>query len=652
VCTSVPQGPSSVSCHLFFGKSSFDGGIFEGQSQNLFSCLLKAFFLFAPRLMSPPSKPLRFDYVIVGAGPSALGIVYGLLEKYSDEHQNNHQPPSFSIAIVERGQGPPQDDSLINQPHRWYEAAHHAHKDSNDSVDIYSSQITARKMEVPVGKGLGGTSNVNACLCLPPLPRDLEQWPEPWKSNILTTTTRIQKELRGNNALHECPSLVDDTTPNFLWYKNVATLVTTIDKSNGTFLRSNYYSGLLEPLLSKHPHLQNGIHWFRGVQAERLLLNGKKIVGVECQQVDNNKNVIVCIHAMRRTILCAGAIESPVLLLVSGLGNKIKGIGKNLKDQALLAKADLTIPLSSKWKTTNLQQPNHQSTSGIAELGHFTLPASKMNGIENIFQVMRVDSKCYESILPAAAGTVFRWKCSNHVLSQLNEVLSSAIKFCAWFMLRYTLIGWIVRHFVTVSMIFLMQPQSSGEVTIQEKKNDKISWASVSHDNKSPLHRSDITVHVNPGYLHMDCDRTIFQRAWEQASTNLTIPGSLPSSTISVEIFPKPLKLLCQLFTANGDGWFWIFCQFFLHPYFHFAGTCAMRSKESMSDEDDPHQQNWVVESSTLKLREHEGLYICDASVFPSMISNPPALTCAALGYHFSSMILEEDEESIRQQEG
>ena len=44
-----------------------------------------------------------FDYVIVGAGPSAIGIIRGLLETVS----RNNNFPSFSIAIVERGYGPP-----------------------------------------------------------------------------------------------------------------------------------------------------------------------------------------------------------------------------------------------------------------------------------------------------------------------------------------------------------------------------------------------------------------------------------------------------------------------------------------------------------------------------------------------------------------
>jgi choline dehydrogenase-like flavoprotein len=40
---------------------------------------------------------------------------------------------------------------------------------------------------------------------------------------------------------------------------------------------------------------------------------------------------------------------------------------------------------------------------------------------------------------------------------------------------------------------------------------------------------------------------------------------------------------------------------------------------------------DWAVDAE-LRLREHTGLYICDASVFPAMLSSPPALMCTALG--------------------
>ncbi|KAL3918702.1 MAG: hypothetical protein SGILL_004111, partial [Bacillariaceae sp.] len=306
-----------------------------------------------------------------------MGILYGLLERYHPMNETSNTttsitttpPLPFSIAIIERGHGPPHSDPLVEQPHRWYEAAHnntHHQPNNSSTVELHPGEIMGRKLDVPVGKGLGGSSNINACLCMPPLERDMENWPSPWKTGILPAAKHIQDRLNANGALHELKN--DDattadssSTTNISWCNSVSSLV-TVDKETGKFVRSNYYNGLLEPLLARHPELQQCLHWYRGVQAERLLVDdtgARKITGVECRHVRKQKkkndrdgrtdDKLFCLHATRRIILCAGAIESPALLLVSGLGDEPPlqhGIGKNLKDQALLAKASLSIPLS------------------------------------------------------------------------------------------------------------------------------------------------------------------------------------------------------------------------------------------------------------------------------------------------------------------
>jgi choline dehydrogenase-like flavoprotein len=63
----------------------------------------------------------------------------------------------------------------------------------------------------------------------------------------------------------------------------------------------------------------------------------------------------------------------------------------------------------------------------------------------------------------------------------------------------------------------------------------------------------------------------------------------------------------------------------------------------SSTKQDEDEKGSWVVQGSNLKVKDHDGLYICDASVFPSMVSNPPALTLCALGYEFAQIVLTED---------
>ena len=49
---------------------------------------------------------------------------------------------------------------------------------------------------------------------------------------------------------------------------------------------------------------------------------------------------------------------------------------------------------------------------------------------------------------------------------------------------------------------------------------------------------------------------------------------------------------------------------------------------------------------SSLRVRQFSSLRVCDASVFTTTISSPPALTCAAMGHLLGSMLVEENKEN------
>ncbi len=82
-----------------------------------------------------------------------------------------------------------------------------------------------------------------------------------------------------------------------------------------------------------------------GAQATRLLFNGQRCIGVEYSQHGEIKRV----HAGREVIVCAGAIEAPKLLLLSGIGHptqlktfdipvvaEVPGVGENFHNHVLV----------------------------------------------------------------------------------------------------------------------------------------------------------------------------------------------------------------------------------------------------------------------------------------------------------------------------
>lgn len=529
-----------------------------------------------------------FDFVIVGAGPSAVGLLYGLLEQYKDLSSL----PNFTVAIIERGAGPPNDAST-QSPSNWFEAAH---KLNSKSVSHISSEITGRIMDIPIGKGLGGSSNINACLCTFPRPQDFDCWPEPWKSSMWGSIQTIQKILEDNKTIHHglknmqnVSSPYNEKAP-FDLSSNVPTLV--VEDSLGHLVRKNYYDALLVPLFLQFPHLKKNLVWILETEVQRLILRQHEVIGVECYTSPNN--MLWKIYATRQVILCAGAIETPALLLVSGIGahDELSGVGRHLKDQICLARAYLT-----PWRGNK-----RTSTNGIAALGH-------LHVAENIFQLAIVDSAGHSQILPSALAMSMRWKWNlmqwaslwDQVFDGLFVILKTVLKFA----IAFSPLGFILRHFTTTTLLFLMSPCSEGSVSI--KPNNK----------GGRMTRRDITVQVDAGYLRDNRDLRALKEGWTASHAK---EGCL-------EVFPRFFFQPLGLFSVD---WFHLYAKFFLLPYFHWCGTCIMQTEQNT---------DWVVDRD-LRLRQHRGLSICDASVFPTMLSSPPALACTALGYVFSKILL------------
>lgn len=85
----------------------------------------------------------EFDFVIVGAGTSAMGLLYGLLESFKESE------PPFTIAVIEKGGA--ETDPTTTCPHEWYRAAHA--KRSSSATQIPVEMTGGRITDLPMGFG-------------------------------------------------------------------------------------------------------------------------------------------------------------------------------------------------------------------------------------------------------------------------------------------------------------------------------------------------------------------------------------------------------------------------------------------------------------------------------------------------------------------
>ena len=356
--------------------------------------------------------------------------------------------------------------------------------------------------------------------------------------------------------------------------------------------------------------------------------------------------------------------------------SSLSGVGRHLRDQVLLPHAYLTPP--SVWGMRSINKPMSSSPNGIAFLGYLrttTTKGSNENDNEiihdpppkqhhppknELFQVAVADSAGQEFTIPALLTMALRrgrgrgHNNSSRVKRRLGvpyilEGMYILMKTLLYIALVYTPLGWFLRHCTTTTLLILLSPQSSGSLQIRPLTTDDTSQKVFGKHKKSetsselikrsgqeqeePWRRHMVELDIDVGYLRDDTDIRSLKRGWD-ACTTLVRPRFLP-------LFPPFLP------NVATDWWWNLFCCSFSLPYYHFMGTCAMKlpgrtelkeerreldvsachGEPGGSDNDD-----WVVDPS-MRVREYSGLRICDASVVPTMISAPPALTLTALGY-------------------
>ena len=292
---------------------------------------------------------MEYDYIILGAGSAGCVLANRLSE--SGEH---------SVLVIEAG--PMDRKLLIHIP----AGVHSVYKDPSINWN-YQSEVEAdleqRNIELPRGKVVGGSSSINSMVYMRGHPLDYDRWQqelglEGWSyANCLPyfrkgeTCERGENEWRGgsgplgvSSAKLENP-LFDafleagtqsgqGRSDDLNGYKpeGLARLDSTIWKGR----RSSAAVAHLKPALSRA-----NLDLVTDALVERIEIENHRAVAVKFLHRGVAKNL----RANREIIVSCGAIKSPQLLMLSGIGpraeldqHQIKpvhvmaGVGRNLQD--------------------------------------------------------------------------------------------------------------------------------------------------------------------------------------------------------------------------------------------------------------------------------------------------------------------------------
>ncbi len=349
-----------------------------------------------------------YDYVIAGAGTAGCVLANRLSED-----------PSVRVLLLEAGG---KDRSLNIKIPAAFAKQFHDPKLDWDYVTEPEPAVDGRELYIPRGKTLGGSSSMNAMLYVRGRPLDYDGWeaqgaPGWGYRDLLPYFKGAEDNVRGASEFHGAggPLRIEEQrsprrVSKRLLDATVQAGVPAIDDYNGPEQdgvswfqvsqsggkRFSAADGYLKPAM-KRPNLEVRT----GVTVLGVELEGNRAVGLRVSSGKRGKEELI--RAEREVLLAAGAINSPQILLLSGIGDPeelraagvtpkhdLPGVGRNLQDHPFVT---VIYEVSDEHSLFTAESPKHLAewalrktgplTSTVAEITAFTrsrpgLPAADL----------------------------------------------------------------------------------------------------------------------------------------------------------------------------------------------------------------------------------------------------------------------------------
>ena len=526
----------------------------------------------------------EFDFIVVGGG-SAGCIVAARLASESDARV-------LLLELGERGEDNPETlivdgykDAFINDRVMW------------PKYTTPQEGCLGKSMFVGSGRGLGGSGAINAMVYLRSSVSDFDDWGvASWRwSEVVADYQALERVLDPHRrpATDFCEACIDaaeqagfrrsedlndgdlDGVLGYEWMNY-----------RGDERRSSYVA-FLRPALDR-PNLRVET----GARARRLLIElapERRAVGVEYERGGQ----IVEARARREVVLCAGAVESTKLLLLSGIGPAAElrrhgisvaldapELGRNFQDHPNVAlfyvgdrEVDAKYPQLYGFARANPDtalRPGQPDTCYVFYPARSSMREMMMRMLPTFLPPGLRERTPVPELIREAVGLGFELGTVQRMVARLYGMI-----------------------------VILGKPKSRGSVTL---------GGPLPHDDPR----------IDPAYFSDPEDLETMVRGIERARQITGAPALRAWG--AREIFPgrwaTSAKVLAGVVRANAM------------TTYHFAGTCRMGEGD-----------HGVVDEQ-LRLRGVAGLRVADASVMPvvpvSALNGPSML----IGYRAASLIL------------
>ena len=523
------------------------------------------------------SDPRQFDYVIVGAG--SAGCV--LANRLSAD-------PKVSVCVIEAGK--PDRNPLIHIPFGLAAIVRFKSLDWGYNT-VPQRGLNNRRLYWPRGKVLGGSSSINAMCYIRGAAENYDEWEKlgadgwGWKS-VLPHFIHSENNVRGVSVLHGAsgPLFVSDNPDPNLLSRVFVEAGTQLQLPHNPDFNGETQAGvgLFQTTTLKGRRASTAMAYLRpvgnrpnltritGAMARRILFDGKRASGVEIQ-VGLGKETTI---AKREVLICAGAINSPQLLMLSGIGpadhlashdiallHDLPGVGANLQDH-------LDIIIQTKGSTKHAY--------GIA-------PRALMKTALHIPRYLRSGRGVPASTLAEAGGFVHSSKAGKLPDIQWHFIPARIENHG-----RTTAFGY--GYSLHACNLY---PESRGTIRLAS-----------AHPFDAPL--------IDPNYLASERDLDVMLDALNWSRRILGAPAFAPYRKMELEPGADV--------TSRDD--LIAFIRSKAETVYHPVGTCRMGAQEDVIS----------VVAPDLKVKGVEGLRVVDASVMPRLIggnTNAPTIMIA-----------------------